>query len=441
MFNIVFTFFYIALGFTILLSEYRRIKKRNFDLFTLFILLYLLYIIVPAAVIHGILGFNPNQRTGIFFFDSVFNKLNSLDSLIVLILNILLIFGFFIVKNVFYYNNKYTNSLLFIKIRPLAIKFWIFFGFFICFLFFYSLGDNFSDAYSNLIRFRNLDPSIERNAFSANAFSITLTFSWLTAALCFCQYQNGSKGQYLLFFILSLFFSFLMGSRRAYIFLLLIFYFGIILKTNKFYINRVLLILPFAFILIGFGKEFNASFSDERDISHLTENYESIGALFLRIFSDIGISQVESYATIQNFGFMPRFGIDIILSVLRRIPDGMLGLDIDWPERIVRISTALFTSPEDADIPPGLLGASWIDFPFLGAFFWGLFLGIQFYFANYFYKIIKLNNEKIAFFILVGLILTLPLNSGSYDYVFSIDILLLIFILSTVFKISKNEIY
>ena len=68
-------------------------------------------------------------------------------------------------------------------------------------------------------------------------------------------------------------------------------------------------------------------------------------------------------------------------------------------------------------------------------------MGIQFYFANYFYKIIKLNNEKIAFFILVGLILTLPLNSGSYDYVFSIDILLLIFILSTVFKISKNEIY
>ena len=190
---------------------------------------------------------------------------------------------------------------------------------------------------------------------------------------------------------------------------------------------------------ISIGKEFTGSFAYGGEGINI---FNSLENQILRAFSDLGITIIESFATLQNFGFEPRFGIDHILSVLRRIPaKGLLGLENFFPERIVRITTSRFISADAADIPPGLLGASWLDFPFIGALVWGFVLGSQAYLVGYFFKNKVLNPVGAMLMVTIMFIVALPIDTGSYDYTLSVDMIFLSFILMTSIKIKKLPNY
>src|SRR5690606_13441498 len=97
----------------------------------------------------------------------------------------------------------------------------------------------------------------------------------------------------------------------------------------------------------------------------------------LRTWSEIGITLTESLGTISLLEMPPRYGIDHLMSVAQRFPEGALGFVIDFPERIVRISTAIFDDPWGADLPPGFMGQMWLDFRVLGPIVWGAVMGLQ----------------------------------------------------------------
>jgi hypothetical protein len=140
---------------------------------------------------------------------------------------------------------------------------------------------------------------------------------------------------------------------------------------------------------------------------------------------------------LQHFDVSPRLGIDHLLSALRKIPDGMIGLNIDWPERIVRIATKTFATANDADIPPGLIGQSWLDLPIIGSLVWGLVIGFQSHFLDRWTARTANTPSKAIFTTLLTIVIALPINTGSYDFTFSVDIIFLVLLLTLFFRLKK----
>jgi hypothetical protein len=190
--------------------------------------------------------------------------------------------------------------------------------------------------------------------------------------------------------------------------------------------------------LVAFGKEILAAISYGGDAEVVANTYESLTRAVLRTSSDIGITVTESLGTLSMIDMPPRFGIDHLISVAQRFPDGALGLDFDFPERIVRISTAIFANDWAADIPPGLMGQMWLDFRVLGPLVWGLLLGAQVGVLQFLYERTTRNLQSTAVFFVLTFIVALPLNSGSFDFTFSIDIFVIIAVLFFCTRIRRT---
>jgi hypothetical protein len=99
----------------------------------------------------------------------------------------------------------------------------------------------------------------------------------------------------------------------------------------------------------------------------------------------------------------------------------------------VRKTTEVFASSADADIPPVLIGQSWLDFPVIGALLWGLFIGLQSRAFSHLSERLTQSPNKIALTVLASMIIALPINSGSLDFTFSTDIIILTLLLGLVF--------
>jgi len=145
----------------------------------------------------------------------------------------------------------------------------------------------------------------------------------------------------------------------------------------------------------------------------------------LRAFSEVGISNVESLGTVAFVDLKLRFGVDHLLSAARRVPEGMFGLDFDFPERVVRYTTTVFAGPEEADIPPGFFGQMWLDFGVFGPPVWGVLFGLQMSIVQVFYRLLRASWQSSAVIALTVFVVALPLNTGSFDFTFSIDIIAL----------------
>lgn len=433
---------YLATAIMLATKEYNIIQRHGADSFTVVLAFVFIYLLLPGVGIHALFGiYGPSLRSGNSFFDKIYDQLNSVESLIVFFLTLLFITGLYIAGGLQRLKRKKASYTKLRELQPRELIIWvsIFVGMAICTKFFLDLGENFLERYAGLILFRNLDSSIERTFFSANAFSLTQTLTWLSAGVFFLYLSSGQKSKSLVFFFIMLFSAFLMGSRRGLIFPLLIVYLSSILLYSNLHLKKLLFIIPIIILWIGFGKELTGSIAYDGETSEVLSNYESTGSLFLRAFSDIGISQVQSFGVLQHFGFSPRLGVDHLLSVLRRLPDGMIGLDIDWPERIVRITTHTFASMNDADIPPGLVGQSWLDLPIFGALAWGLIIGIQCRFLNQWMSRTTHSPAKAVFITLLGTVIALPINTGSFDFTFSVDIIFMVALLLFFFHQKKLQ--
>ena len=426
--------FYFITAVIIGFKEKRVITRTGGDSFTIIFVFLFINFLLPGIGIYLILGiFGPDLRTGTAFFDQVIFDLTFIDSLAVCLLLILFILGLYSTaassKRFAQPNLNQWN----IEMRGLATILILAGLLTVCTTFFLNLGENFLERYGNLILYRIQSPLIERTAFSANAFTLTQTLTLLSAGVSFIYLAKNRYIRFVICLILVLYGGFLMGSRRGLILPILIIYLCSVLWNRKLYMKTAIFLVPFFIAWISFGKEFTGSHAYNSQID-LQSSYSSYTTMLLRAFSDIGISLVESLAVFQNFSpSLPRLGIDHLLSVLRRLPDGMLGLDIDWPQRIVRTTTEVFTHKDDADLPPGLIGQSWLDLPVLGSFFWGLFIGLQCRLLNSWARNFRPSPAKIALMVLLSFIIALPLNTGSYDFTFSIDIIVLALLMLIVF--------
>jgi hypothetical protein len=432
--NLTMSLLYLLLALVIGAKERRRMSISGVDTVTIIVIFAFFYIIIPSIVIHWIIGvYEGNIKTNIFFFDKVLLRISFFDSLTIFLLTSMFLFGFYTFSRdqnfVFVEQKNHTLSIN----QNIALLFSAIL-FLICMKFYFDLGGSFSERYSQLVKFRSLDFQSDRNFFTANAFSLTRTLTWLSAAMFYVSLSRRHKLLTVLYFVLMIIGVFLTGSRREIIFAFLIVYFSFILYGKRLKILRIVWFIPLFIIWIAFGKEFAWSNAYAARTDLVFSQYDSIDSLVLRAFCDIGITQISSFAVLQHFDITLRLGVDHILSVLRRLPDGMLGLDIEWPKRIVRVTTENFTSRHDADIAPGLIGQSWFDFPVLGAFLWGALLGFQIRFLTRWSSRYNNTPEKNALIVLLCLIIAMPINTGSFDFTFSIDMIVLVFALAMIFR-------
>ena len=159
-------------------------------------------------------------------------------------------------------------------------------------------------------------------------------------------------------------------------------------------------------------------------------------------FTYLGMTLMSSWATFMFLDIPFRYGVDHILSMLSRIPLGSLGFDKDaiLPERIVRISTRTFVDSNAQDIPPGLMGQMWLDFGIFGPVIWGMMFAAALSFMQIRFDGKQKTLQAVAFFMICLYILSLPLNTGSFDFVFSVDVFFLVLFLLIVYKRVKSTL-
>jgi hypothetical protein len=309
-----------------------------------------------------------------------------------------------------------------------------------------SMGqDSLLASVRELVLFRaGVGPS--RTFVNANLFALTQTFSLLAIIpFVYFAFGSGGLGKVLRVVIATagvIIFSLLCVSRRALPLDILLIYFTLVIVNKKWYLKfaggAFVLFLP---VLI-YGKAVIFSIGDTSNFNGVLDAVKTTSAsdALLSGFTYLGISLVASWATFMFLDIPLRYGIDHILSMLSRIPLGSLGFDKDaiMPERIVRIATRTFVDSSAQDIPPGLTGQMWLDFGIFGPVIWGMIFAAALYFLQTRFDARRKTPQSVVFFVICLYVLSLPLNSGSFDFVFSVDIFFLMLFLLIVYKRTKS---
>ena len=309
-----------------------------------------------------------------------------------------------------------------------------------------SMGqDSLLNSYRALVLYR-AGGGVSRTFANANLFALTQTFALLAIIpFVYFVFRPGGFGKFLRLVVATtgvIFFSLLCVSRRALPLDILLIYFTLVIVNKKWYLKfasvAFLLFLPVliygkaVIFTIGAGGNFDGVLDAAKNTS--------VTDALLSGFTYLGISLVTSWATFMFLDIPFRYGVDHIMSMLSRIPLGSLGFDKDaiLPERIVRISTRTFVDSNTQDIPPGLMGQMWLDFGIVGPVIWGLIFGAALSFLQIRFDGKQKTPQAVAFFMIGLYVLSLPLNTGSFDFVFSVDTFFLVLFLLIVYKRVKS---
>jgi hypothetical protein len=274
--------------------------------------------------------------------------------------------------------------------------------------------------------YRAEDPvfAFDRGGFPALAYILTHTFL-LIALLGFGLATEHPRGRRLILTLAVVFTAtaaVASGARRPVLIVALVLWIYAANRAHSYRLKGLAVILAASVPLLYFGKAFLRGVGTG-DAVGLDDSVPWLNQVLVAA-SEIGISHVESLGTISLYHGGPRLGMDHALSVLRFVPDN-LGMRIDWPARIVRISTAYLTGdPNQQDAPPGYIGQCWIDLPVLGFLvlpaLHGMFFG---WIERLFGRLdLKRSPAHLLAYVVLGYLVALPLNSGSLDFVFSIDV-------------------
>jgi len=76
----------------------------------------------------------------------------------------------------------------------------------------------------------------------------------------------------------------------------------------------------------------------------------------------------------------------------------------------------------------------WLDFGILGPLVWGIVFGLQMSVLAYCWKLVERTKPASAVFVLLTFIVALPLNSGSFDFTFSVDVFAAVLALALVVR-------
>lgn len=411
------------------LFELVRISRHGVDSMTLFMLIFAIQCLLPATCLALLYLFSTNGLvTGNPFFDRVYELTGPIE------LSLVIAFAGSFVGFTYL-----TYSVVFAKLSPLVqgqpirsigvrlplyiaiVAAGLLSGFYLVL----SFGGGLVEGFRTMILFRNLDPSIERNFVNANLFSATQTFLFVGMLAPFVVGRDGRIARSWPIWLAAVVALALFGaSRRAFFIPIVFFMFVILLRGGRVGIVFLVLASISAGLVVVFGKTLLSAFAGTG--GELEIDAARIATYLLLFASDAGITVVESLATLVMIDLPYRFGIDHLFSILRRIPSGAMGFETPFlPERIVRYSTEVFLDRDALDIPPGLFGQMWIDFGVLGPAFYGIAVGALFGWVEALRRTFVNDWPAAALFSLLIFVLALPVNSGSLDFTFSVDIALL----------------
>ena len=144
MVHLVLCIAYVLTGYAIVRLENKRRLKNGFDSFHVVLFFYGLYVVTSSVVIHAILAVNPSIETGVYFFDSVYQKLDIHEAITVFLLNLVFLAGFYYIRHRFDGTGPSLDERHFaLQLRPRVLTFWLLLGVSACGLFFMSLGATF----------------------------------------------------------------------------------------------------------------------------------------------------------------------------------------------------------------------------------------------------------------------------------------------------------
>jgi hypothetical protein len=424
---------YFLLALAIIAYELNREKAMLLDLLSVATLFYLANIVVPAIIIHMTLD------TGLVKADSVrnlqlvnnyYHLVQPVDKWIVLLGSIVAYMGLVIGYNYVESRGTPREGVTVRTETPLRIT-WVMLFFVFCLLILIygnSLmpGDPVKGVLLSTF-FRAEDPfyAFERNALNANIYSSIHAFL-LIAVLGYALWDEKRRGAAFYLLLTACFLlidAIASGARRNLLIAAIIIYMYIANRSNRYRIHYMLPVLLLSAPLLYFGKTILRNLTDF-DIGLVIGSDVTPLQQALTAACDIGISHVQSLGILALYDGLPRFGLDHLFSLLRMIPFGLFDLEKPWPLRVVRITTGYLTGdPTAQDVPPGYIGQCWIDFPFLGFFIFPALHGALFALVNRGFKTINLPKSPfyLMVYLVIGYILALPFNSGSLDFVFSVD--------------------
>lgn len=445
-------YFLVSLGYLMLTVavgayEARRIRATGPDTISVFIVLFVVQCCLPGIVIYACLPLVPGPApTDIDAFDRIFAALDLPAALLVLGLTAWFVFFFYVFaafggrvwKNLF--GPAPSDLRLVLTGSPPRLLIVLALGLSLTLTSFYFLGSSMIERLTKLILFRAGDPTVQGSLLTAYGFALTQTWAWLSVPALFVIYErHGRRLPWYLCLSFLVVFAVLGVSRRALFIPLLLTYLTLVLFDHRWRPRWLLAAAIPILLWIAFGKELIGVLAFDRTLGNVAERYETFSASFLRAASEIGITVVESLGSINLLDLPTRFGVDHLLSPLRQIPTSHYWLGI-LPERIVRLSTAAFSTPEAEDIPPGLFGQMWMDFRVFGPIVWGLIMGVQMSLVQYAFVRTIRTKQAVALFTLITFVVALPLNTGTYDFTFSIDMYALTLCLFLTFRLVRVRI-
>jgi hypothetical protein len=430
------------LTLAIVAFEAKRIRGRGPDLISVFIVLFLMQCCLPGIVIYACLPLaDPVSPTEVEAIDRIYAAADLSTALLVLGLTawFILLFYAFAAINARLLGRFGTQAGRGLRLvfngSPLRLLVVLSFGLALSLASFYILGSSLTERYINLILFRAGVQRVETNPLNALAFALTQTWLWLSIPALFVIYERRGRG--LLWWgclVVLAIFMVLSVSRRALFIPLLLIYLTLVLFDHRWRLKWLLAGAIPALIWVAFGKELFGVVAFHQSLGDVVGRYETVAASFLRAASEIGFTIVESVGSISLLDLPPRFGVDHLLSVLREIPTAHRWLG-DLPPRIVRLSTEAFATPIDEDIPPGVFGQMWMDFRIFGPIVWALIMSVPMSIVQHVFARTIRSRQAAALFVLITFVIALPLNTGSYDFTFSLDTYALALCLLLTFKL------
>ena len=424
---------YALLAAAVIAFEWRRIRASGPDVISVFVGLFLAQCVFPGIVIYSLLPLcAPGVHTDNVFFDRAYRALDLPAAVLVLALTAWFVvffqcgaqLGRRLLKLI--PGDIPAGSTLVVSIskRWLAIVLCV--GTVFTLVSFWLMGDSFVDRYAMLIQVRAHSAETEGNLLASYTLALTQTWGWLAIlALFLVRDGRGRHWRWLLCLLLVILFAVLGVSRRAIFIPLALYYFSALLYSSRWRVRLIATALVPVVIWVAFGKEILAAIAFGGKVEVVSSQYQSLAEAGIRASSEIGITLVESLGSINLLDIDPRFGMDHLLSIVHRIPVRIFGFDVTMPERIVRVSTTVFAGSDEEDIPPGLFGQMWLDFGVLGPLFWGILLGVQVSVVQFLYERVWRSRAAAGLCALLVFVVALPVNTGSYDFTFGVDMVTL----------------
>jgi hypothetical protein len=428
--------------------ERDRIRIKGPDFLSIFVVIFALQNIIPGVVIPFLLSqYAQPPILEIELFDRIYQRITPIYIVLSAMMSLSFILALYIVYHKIY--SRYTQTTgdprrTRLQVVPSRLWLVMLLGIFSSYLLLKNMGqDSLLKSYGALALFRAGEGEGASPTFAnANLFALTQTFSLLSIIpFVYFVSRPGGFGKFLGLVIATagvIVFSSLCVSRRALPLDILLIYFTLVVVNKKWYLKfggaAFLLFLP----LLIYGKEVIYAISAGGNLDVVLETVRNTSAsdALLSGFSYLGISLVTSWGTFMFLDIPYRYGVDHILSMLWRIPLGSFGIDKDafYPERIVRISTRALADSNAQDIPPGLMGQMWLDCGIFGPVIWGMIFGMALSFLQIRFDGKQKTHQSAVFFMIGLYVLSLPINTGSFDFVFSVDVFFLVLFLLIVYK-------